>query len=241
VVKQKLELPSFTVAIPAYNEAENIEWLILKTLKQLPKYFTDYEIVIVNDGSTDETGQIADRLAKKHLQVRVVYQSNGGYSAAMLAGIKSARKEFVAYMPADGQFLVADMRHAFAHLQSSDLILGYRGKRPDYSPYRLLLSTGYLLFLWLLFGISYKDVGWVNIWRTKKVQRLILEGSRGIFLLTEILVWFKQAGYSVIEVPSRYRSRRSGKAKNTSLKVVLDTLIQAKRLWWRLHFSEGKA
>ncbi len=222
---------SLTIAIPAYNEQENIEWVIKDTLKSLPKYFKDYEVVVVDDGSSDNTGKIVDRLIKKYPQLKVVHQPNGGYSKAMLAGIKAASKDYVAYLPADGQFLVEDMRHCFEIMSNFDLILGYRGSRPDYPTKRIVMSYGYLLLLLFLFDIKYIDVGWVNIWNTKKVQKLKLDGVGGIFILTEIVVKFKKLGYKIGEAPSYYRARRSGTVKNAKFKVVRDTFFNAWRLW----------
>lgn len=221
---------SITIAIPAYNEAENIEWVTKDTLKTLPKYFRDWEIIIVDDGSTDKTGEIADRLAAKNSQVKVIHQPNGGYSQAMLAGIMAARKDFVAYMPADGQFLVSDMRHCFEKLGDIDLILGYRGSRPDYTVKRIIFSYGYLLLLLFLFGIRWIDVGWVNIWRTKKVQNLKINAAGGIFILTEIVVRFMRKGYKIAEAPSYYHVRKMGEVKNAKLKVVWNTFLSALKL-----------
>ncbi len=230
-MKKMFKNASITISIPAYNEQENIRWVVKDALLTLPRYFKDYEILIVDDGSTDKTGKIADNISKRFKKVRVIHQPNGGYSKAMLTGLRNAKKEFVAYMPADGQFLIDDMRHCFEIMESYDLILGYRGGRPDYSTYRLILSYGYLALLFIFFGIKYKDVGWVNIWRTKKVQNLKLTGTGGIFILTEIVVKFKNNGYKIAEAKSFYRPRRSGEVKNAKFKVVKATLFEAINLW----------
>jgi len=233
VIKNK-KRPSITIAIPAYNEEENIEFIVKNTLKTLPKYFKDYEVVVVDDGSSDKTGKIADRLSKKNKHLKVIHQPNGGYSQAMLTGIKAATKEFVAYMPADGQFLVDDMRHCFEIMKESDLVLGYRGGRSDYATRRIFFSYGYLLLLLILFDIKYMDVGWVNIWRTKKVQKLKLTAVGGIFILTEILIRFKNLGLKIAEAPSYYHPRIKGEVKNAKMKVVLKTFLNALKLWWQL-------
>ncbi len=219
-----------TIAIPVYNEEENIEWVVNDTLKTLPKYFSDWEIVAVDDGSKDKTGQILDRLASKNPKVRVIHQPNGGYSKAMLTGIMASSKDFVSYMPADGQFLVEDMRHCFEKLDKNDLILGYRGSRPDYTAKRIIFSYGYLLILLFLFGIRWIDVGWVNIWRTKEVQKLKINAAGGIFILTEIVVRFMRKGLRIDEAPSYYHVRKSGEVKNAKLKVVWDTFLSALKL-----------
>lgn len=230
-------LPSLTVAIPAYNEEENIEWVVNNTLKDLPKYFKDYEIVVVDDGSKDKTGKIADRMAKENNRVRVIHQPNGGYSKAMSRGILNAKKDFVAYLPADGQYLVSDMAKMYPLMKSSDIVLGYRGIRKDYNLYRKILSYGYLIFLWSLFGISVKDLNGPTIWRTsevKKLKEIYSTHSRGVFILAEIVARFKRRGLHIREAQSIYRPRRGGTVKNTKFRVVKDTFIDAAKLWWKL-------
>ena len=152
----------------------------------------------------------------------------------MLTGIKAAQKEFVAYMPADGQFLVSDMRHCFEAIKGNDLILGYRGGRPDYTTRRVIFSYVYLLLLLILFDIKYMDVGWVNIWKTKEVQKLKVTAAGGIFILTEILVRFKKKGLKITEAPSYYRPRKTGEAKNAKFKVAFLTFLNAIKLKWEI-------
>lgn len=201
------------------------------TLKKLPKYFKDYEVIVVDDGSKDKTGEIADKFAAKDKHLRVIHQKNQGFSVAMLNGIKDAQKEFVAYMPADGQFLVDDMRHCYDILNGADLILGYRGGRTDYTVRRMIMSYGYLLLLVFLFRIQYMDVGWVNIWRTKKVQSLKLKGTGGIFILTELVVKFMQRDWIIAEAPSYYHPRLGGEVKNAKWSVIWKTFTSAIKLW----------
>lgn len=232
--------PSLSVVIPAYNEQENISWVIKDTLKDLPKYFRDFEIIVVDDGSTDKTGEISDRISKREKNVGVIHQRNGGYSKAMLAGIMAARKDYVAYLPADGQFLVTDMRHCFEVMKGADLVLGYRGGRPDYTTKRMILSYGYLLLMALMFNFKYIDVGWVNIWKTNKVQGLNLKQTLGIFILSEIVVRFQKLGYKIVEAPSYYRVRRAGEVKNAKFKVVWATLLGAIKLWLYLKVARRK-
>jgi glycosyltransferase involved in cell wall biosynthesis len=226
---------SITIVIPAYNEEENIKFILQDTTKKLPKYFKDWEIIVVDDGSHDQTAIISDKFAQKHKNIVVLRQiKNVGFSRAMLVGIKKAKKEFVAYMPADGQFLVDDMRHCFQVLDESDLILGYRGGRTDYATKRIFFSYGYLLLLLLLFDVKYMDVGWVNIWRTSAVKKIKLQALGGIFILTEILVRFRKKGLRIVEAPSYYHPRISGEVKNAKWKVVISTFLTAFKLWWQL-------
>lgn len=230
------KLHGLTIAIPSYNEEENLEWVLKNTVTDARKYLSDFEILIIDDGSTDNTGEIADKFAKKNKTIRVIHQKNGGYGEAMLRGILEAKKEFVAYMPADGQFLVKDMVNCFPLMNSSDLILGYRGSRLDYTLYRKILSYGYIFLLWLLFGLSYRDVNWLNIWKTEEVKKLAIK-SRGVFLLAEIIIHFKRKKLIIVEAPSFYRVRRGGKVKNAKPKVALQTLKDALNFWINLKLN----
>lgn len=226
----KEKLPSLTIAIPAYNEEASLGWVLENTLKEAPLYLADFEILVINDGSSDKTGKIAEVFAKKDNRVRVIHQKNGGYGVAMLRGIKKAKKEFVAFMPADGQFLVKDMTNCFPLMREADLILGYRGTRADYTLYRLILSYTYLLLLRLLFDVTYKDVNWLNIWRTGEVQRLKIN-STGIFLLAEIVIRFRQKGLKIVEEASFYRPRRGGEVKHANFKVARKTFVDMLKFW----------
>jgi glycosyltransferase involved in cell wall biosynthesis len=226
---------SLSVVIPAYNEKENIKLVLKDAIKKLPKYFKDWEIIVVDDGSSDETGNIADKVASKTKNVTVIHQpKNTGFSQAMVAGIRKSKKEFIAFMPADGQFLVDDMRHCFEVFDNADLILGYRGGRTDYATKRIFFSYGYLLLLLLLFDVKYMDVGWVNIWRNSAVKKVKLRALGGIFILTEILIRFRKKGFRIVEAPSYYHPRISGEVKNAKWKVVMSTFLNAFKLWFQL-------
>lgn len=234
------KLPGLTIAVPAYNEEANLGWVLKNTLLEAPKYLSDFEIVVIDDGSSDKTGEIADLFVKKYEVIRVIHKKNGGYGDAMLRGIKEAKKEFVAYMPADGQFLVKDMVNCFPYMKKADLILGYRGIRKDYTLYRKILSLGNIFVLWLLFGLKYKDVNWLNIWRTKEVKKIKVKSvkSRGVFLLAEIIINFRRKNLKIVEAPSFYRVRRGGKVKNAKPSVAFRTLIDALSFWLSLKFNK---
>ena len=226
---------SLSIVIPVYNEQESIAIVIRNITDALPIYFEDFEVIAVNDGSTDATSQILAELSEEIPSLVLVNcTKNMGFGSAMLQGLNAASKEFAAYVPGDGQFLVSDMRHCFELLEHNDLILGYRGGRSDYTLPRIVMSYGYLTLLTLLFGLRYMDVGWVHIWRMAKLRELKLKPSRGIFLLTEVVVLFECNGWKIAEGPSYYHPRIGGEAKNVKIKVVIDTLIQAIKLFFRL-------
>lgn len=225
---------SLSVVIPAYNEEESLGYVLTDTLKDLPKTVRDYEVIIVDDGSEDRTPQIASSFAKKNKHIRVINQQHGGFSKAMITGLRSAKKDYVAYMHAGGHDLVRDIVNCIRIMKNYDLVLGIRGKRIDYGPYRLLLSYGCLVLYRVLFGITYEDVHWVYIWRTHEVQKLDLDAKGGIFLLVESLIKFKRKGLTVGEALAPYRPRYGGDDKNTNITVVWQTFVSMLKLWHKI-------
>lgn len=232
-MSKRVRLPSLTIVIPAYNEEKNLAFVLKDIIKDASSFLSDYEILIIDDGSIDKTGEIADQFSRKYKQIKVIHQENGGYGKAMLNGIKEAKKDFVAYMPADGQFLLRDMQFCLPYMKEADLILGARGSRADYSLYRLIISYAYLIVLRALFGVAFQDVNWLNIWNRKKVQKIKID-SQGVFILAEIVIRFQKKGLRVVEAPSFYRPRKSGRAKNAKLSIVIRTFFDAVSLWFKL-------
>lgn len=227
--------PSLSIVIPAYNEEESLGYVLADTIRDLPKHVKDYEVIVVDDGSSDGTLQTANSFAKRNRRLRVIHRAtNGGFNKAMITGLKAAKKDYVAYMQADGQDLIRDMVNCFRIMDKYDLVLGIRGKRIDYNLYRLVLSYGCSILYRVLFGITYEDVHWVYVWKTKEVQKLKFDSKGGIFLLVESLIKFEKKELAVGQVSSPYRPRYAGANKNTNLKVVWETFVSILRLWWKL-------
>lgn len=234
MLKETKRQPSLSIVIPAYNEEDSLEFVLEDTLKDLPKYFRDYEIIVVDDGSTDRTLEIADAYAKKSKYIKVIHQPNCGYNKAMITGLMAATKEYVGYMQADGQNLVKDFESCYKLLPNYDLVLAGRGKPRDYNFLRLLLHYGGFALYYILFGFRYEDPHWVYFWKTKEVQKLKLDPNGGVFLLAESLVKFKRLGLKIIEVRTVYRSRMGGQQKAVRVKVIWRTFKSIIRLWWQI-------
>lgn len=229
---------SLSIVIPVYNEEESLGYVLNDTLHNLPKYVKNYELIIVNDGSTDRTPTIADSFAKKNKHIHVIHQRNKGFNSAMITGIKAATKDYVAYMQGDGQDLVRDMSNCFRIMDKYDLVLGIRGKRIDYNLYRLILSYGCSILYRVLFDITYEDVHWVYVWKTKEIQKLKFDSKGGIFMLVESLIKFERKGLNVGQVSSPYRPRYGGVNKNTSLSIVWETFMSIYKFWWKITIKE---
>lgn len=229
-----MKKPSLSIIIPTYNEEASLRYVLEDTLKDLPRYVKDYEIIVVDDGSTDNTPQLADAFTKRNRRVQVIHQRHGGLNKALIAGLVAAKKNYIAYMPGDGQDLVRDMVNCFRIMDKYDLILGIRGKRIDYSLYRLLLSYGAQFLYRILFDLRYEDVHWAYVWKTKEVQKLKLDPKGGMFLFVESLVKFRRKGLKIGEASAPYRPRFAGEGKNTSPQVVWRTFVSSLKLWKKI-------
>lgn len=225
---------SLSVVIPAFNEEDSLGFVLNDILKHLPKYFKDFEIVVIDDGSTDQTPQIAEAYAKKSKRVKVFHQPNSGYNFAMIQGLKAASKDYIGYMQADGQNQVKDFIQCYKLLPEYDLVLAGRGRPADYNFVRLILHYGCFTLYYILFGLQYDDPHWVYFWKAKEVKKLELDPTGGVFLLAESLIKFKRRGLLIIEVPSVYRSRMGGQQNAVKLKVIQRTLKSIFRLWWQI-------
>src|SRR3990172_9361195 len=166
---------SISIVIPAYNEEDGLGVVLEDILKYLPTYFREYEAIVIDDGSTDKTPEIADSYAKKNKYIKVNHQPNRGYNQAMITALRAATKDYVGYFQADGQNLVRDFNDYYALFPEYDLVMVGRGKPHDYNFLRLIFHYGGFALYYILFGLRYKDPHWVYFWKTKEVQKLELD------------------------------------------------------------------
>jgi glycosyltransferase involved in cell wall biosynthesis len=219
---------------PAHNEEANLAGLVEEALETLPSLADAFEIVIVNDGSRDATGRIADELTAAYPGiVRVVHHpTNRGYGAALLSGFQAARHEHVGFTDGDRQFRVADLGRLIERMAASDspdVVVGYRIKRAD-PLVRTLYARAYRLANRLFFGLRVRDVDCA----CKLFRRSALEGigveSGGAFFSAELLIKLQAAGRSVAEVGVPHYPRTAGSPTGAKPSVVL----RAVRDFWML-------
>ncbi len=207
-------------------------------LRVLPPLAENVEIVIVDDGSRDRTPEIADELAARHRQVRVVHHStNRGVAAAMRSGFEAATQPYVFYTDGDQQFDLADVHRLIAQLDGADVVAGYRIGRRD-PPHRLVIAWVYNLLVRLLFRVSWRDVDCAfKVFRRDVFDRAPLSavGSNGAVFFPELLISLYLAGARIREVGVPHYPRRAGRAKGARPHVVLlavrDLFALRLRLW----------
>lgn len=209
---------------PAHNEEANIEALVAEALETLPSIAETFEIIAVNDGSRDRTGEIADRLAAEHPGiVRVVHHNpNRGYGGALRSGFETSQYELLAFTDGDRQFKIADLARLTARLQESDhpdVVVGYRIKRAD--PFiRIAYARTYKLANRLLYGLKVRDVDCA----AKLFRREALDGVRvesgGAFFSAELLIKILQQGRSIVEVGVPHYARTAGSPTGAKPSVI---------------------
>ena len=232
-------MPSISLVMPAHNEAENIEPVVTEAVPALAAVSDDFEIVVVDDGSKDDTAGITRRLMEAEPHLRLVqHPVNKGFGAAVLTGFTSATKDWILYTDADRQFVLAELTRFMPFTDRADLIAGYRAPRRD--PFlRVLYGKGWSMLCTLFFGYTVRDVDC----GFKLLRRTIIDHladkieSRGATFSIEWLVRAKRAGYRFVELPVTHRPRVAGSQSGARLKVIVRAFRELFRL--RLQLWRG--
>ena len=209
---------------PAHNEEANLEGLVEEALAALAAIADRFEIIAVDDGSTDATPAIADRLVEAHPEVvRAVHHPvNLGYGAALRSGFRAARFDLVCFTDGDRQFRVADIGRLVARLgeaDAADAVVGYRIRRAD-PPIRTIYARLYRLANRIWFGLRVRDVDCA----CKLFRRAALDGVRvesgGAFFSAELLIKMRAAGRELVEVGVPHYPRTAGSPTGSRPSVI---------------------
>jgi glycosyltransferase involved in cell wall biosynthesis len=227
---------SVSIALPAYNEEANIEPQVQAVIQTFKPVTPDFEVIVVNDGSRDQTGAKVRALMSQYPNVRLVeHLKNLGYGAAVYSGFTAATKEWVFLTDADRQFDLSEIHRFLPNVERADLILGYRAPRRD--PFhRRLYGWGWSLLTTILFGYTARDVDCAFKLFKREILDHITIQSRGATFSAEFLVRAKRAGYKSAEVPVSHLPRRAGKQTGARLDVVTRAfreLVQVRVALWR--------
>ncbi|MBN1788301.1 MAG: glycosyltransferase family 2 protein [Sedimentisphaerales bacterium] len=212
---------SLSVFFPCYNEQDNVEKTVQSALDCLSPLSIDFELIIVNDGSKDDTAQIADNIATKNDRIKVVHHgTNKGYGAALQSGFAAASKEYVFYTDGDGQFDIRELPQLFKYMADYDIVSCYRIKRQD-SFIRKLNAFGWTTLGRLLFRMKIKDVDCAFKLYKRKIFDDIKLQSSGALIDTEILARATRKGYKIFQVGVHHYPRTAGQQTGAKLSVIL--------------------
>ena len=223
-----------SLVLPAHNEEPNIRAVVEEAASVLPAAFTDYEVIVVNDGSKDRTLEIAQALASENEHVRVVnHPVNRGYGAALTSGFNAATGDYIMFMDSDRQFDINDVHRLTPFVSEYDIVAGYRIKRND-PAHRLLNAAIFGMAVRLLFDIQLRDIDCAfKIMRAEVLKGINLE-SPGALINTEILAKAGVSGRTISQVGVNHYPRLEGEQSGASVKVVLRAFREIIRLWWRM-------
>jgi glycosyltransferase involved in cell wall biosynthesis len=216
-----------SVAMPAYNEEASIEAVILEhvlALAGIENQIPRWEIVCVDDGSTDGTGAILDRMAAQISGLRVIHQPNAGIFGAVSRAYRESKGDYIYSTASDGQWPAENLETMLDALRSgADLVIGVRTNRRDvYRPARRLISYGFNLLPRILFGVTVKDAGSIKLGRREVFQFDLV--SHSPFFEAERIIRARRTGLNVAFVPIRFLSRSGGQEKGASLKNIVGSL-----------------
>jgi glycosyltransferase involved in cell wall biosynthesis len=212
---------SLSVVLPAYNEEQIIARTVSTVLGVLNARGMDFEILVVNDGSTDRTGEIVAAFVDAYTRVRLVtHATNQGYGASLVSGFAAAAKELVFFMDSDGQFDIRDLDEFFPLIDTNDAVIGYRIDRQD-SWMRKLNAWGWKQMIGWVLGVHVRDVDCAfKLLHTEFLHQHPLE-TRGAMINAELLYRLKSAGCSYKEVGVIHLPRLHGRATGARLSVIL--------------------
>lgn len=223
-------LSSLSAFFPVRDEERNVLPMAAAMLRVLPRVAQRWELIIVDDGSRDGTGALADRLAETHAGVRAVHHPvGGGYGAAIRSGLRSARYDYVFYTDGDRQFDPEELSLLIAELAGADAVVGYRQARSD--PFaRRLNAAAWNALVRLLFRLPVRDVNCAF----KLFRRAALEGieteADGAMVSTELLARICRRGHRIVEVPVAHFPRRAGAPTGGNPRVVARAFLELFRL-----------
>jgi glycosyltransferase involved in cell wall biosynthesis len=211
---------SISVFFPCYNEQENVARTVEQAIGVLEKLNVGFEVIIVDDGSADRTGRIADEIAARDSRVKVVHhRTNLGYGAALQSGFKAATKELVFYTDGDGQFDLNELPLLLPLIRQCDIVAGYRINRQD-NLIRRINGWCWTKLVCLLFGMKVRDIDCAFKLYKREIFDNIKLSSTGALISAEILARAVRRGYSLTQKGVHHYPRTAGAQTGANLRVI---------------------
>jgi glycosyltransferase involved in cell wall biosynthesis len=236
------KVPSLSIFFPFWDEQANIEAVIKKAIPVAQKVAEKWEIIMVDDGSSDKTLEIAKRLAKNDSRlVAVTHDRNRGYGAALKTGLLAAKYDLIVFNDGDGQFDLAEIEKFFEQMGNADMVIGYRKKRVD-SPLRHILMN--MLKVWdlVLFGFTFKDIDCgFKLFTREALNKILPLKSEGAMITTEILAKANKAHLKIVQVEVNHYPRIYGNQSGGNPRVIVRAVREGLMLWKELNFNYGRS
>lgn len=224
-----------SLVLPAHNEQDNIDIVTRAALETLPEFAPEFEILVVNDGSRDNTGAIIDELHRQDERVIPVHhKANRGYGGALKSGFAASTGDFVMFMDADRQFNIQDISLLAPFVDLFDIVAGFRMERSD-PVHRRINAEIFNLAVRVLFGVHMRDLDCAfKIFRGDQIRGMALTTS-GALINAEIQAKLRRQGASLVQIGVPHHPRVAGQATGGDLKVIVRAMRETVGLWIRMH------
>jgi glycosyltransferase involved in cell wall biosynthesis len=227
--------PGLSIFFPAYNDAGTIASLALVAHMTARTLTDDYEVIVVEDGSPDDTGALLDEMAQHFAWMKVVHhETNRGYGGALRTGFLTASKDLVFYTDGDAQYDPREMVKLWEALSPAvDFVNGYKLSRHD-PLHRVVIGRAYHWFVKIAFSLRLRDVDCdFRLMRRRVFEKVRLTRSSGV-ICVELMKKVQDHGFRIAEVPVHHFHRSYGKSQFFNFPRVFRTLVDLSKLWWEL-------
>lgn len=232
------KLKELSVFFPFWNEEKNIERVVLAAIPVASLYAEKWEILMVDDGSNDNTLKIAKKLEKKHPNLcAITHSPNIGYGSALKEGFKNAKYDIIVFADGDSQFDFSQVSKFIEEIDHADIVIGYRKKRRDSYGRHILM---HMLKVWdyIFFRFYYKDIDCgFKMFKKEAVEEIMPLRADGAMITTEILAKAKKKKLVVKQVEVEHYPRKYGIQTGANTSVVIRAILESFILWWDIHNS----
>jgi len=222
---------SISAVLPAHNEEGNIATTVAACVSYLEENSSDYEVIVVNDGSRDRTREIVEEISSANPKVVLVnHEVNRGYGSALRSGFDRASKEYIFFMDSDGQFDIKDLDRLLPDASPDTVVIGYREDRAD-SIIRTLNAWLYGMYIYIVFGLRVKDMDCAFKVIPNAAYRAVRPiKSEGALFSAELLIKLKRKGFTFIQMPVRHFPRVFGSQTGANISVIIKMFRES----WKL-------
>jgi glycosyltransferase involved in cell wall biosynthesis len=226
-----------SVFLPAFNEVDNLERSVGDIVWAASQVLTEYEILIIDDGSTDGTGELADRLARENRRIRAIHQPrNMGIAAAYERALAEARLDHFSFLAADGEIARESVRDILGSVGRADIVAPYHQNPLARQRHRRFLTWASTALVNVLFGQRMHYYQGPCIYPIA-LARALPKSAGGFYFLTQMLIHALHAGYSYVEVGLTHVDRTHGRSKAVSAKNIMKALRTIAQTWWAIHLG----
>lgn len=227
-------MPSISVVLPAYNEEANVGQAVRTAMEAVAANTSEYEVIVVDDGSQDRTSEIVRTMMEEHPQVRLVrHEVNRGYGGALRSGFEAATQELIFFTASDNQYHPSEIDRLLPLMDDADIVTGFRARRQD-PPLRRFYAWGWTALVNLLFGYLSRDIDCAfKLFRREVLEEIVLT-SQGAMIDTQLLAGAKRRGFRIQEIAVTHLPRQAGHQTGANPRVVLRAFRDLIRYWWEL-------